>query len=399
MTTLPSDDLFRNPERASSRFGELVIDRAERRVEVEMKLQRVRTFLASKGADGLLLTKETTFSWITGGGEDFIVHASDAAQAKVLVTKDAVVLISNNIEAPRLVAEVVSGLGFEIEQFRYYEDATEEPARIAKYCPDPEKIVTDAVHPGAMQPLETTDFLGLLFPLTPPELKKYRWLGQKCVEILEAVADVVRPGMTEYDVQYLLARECWYWDIFPTVNLASVDDRVRTYKHPFPVGAELRDYLNLNVCVRRWGMVISTSRLLHFGKPDEELLRVYDVGAKVMAAMLHATRPGNTFRQVLQANERAYAEGGYLNEWQKHLQGGPILTAERITLLRKLPDAVIRPGMAMAYNPTCRGSKHEDTFIVGEDGIEILTPCIRWPTRRVEIEGKEYFVPDLKVIE
>jgi antitoxin VapB len=138
---------------------------------------------------------------------------------------------------------------------------------------------------------------------------------------------------------------------------------------------------------------------MHFGPPDEELRKVFEAGGKVMASMLHATRPGHTFRQVLQANEQAYAEAGYADEWQRHLQGGPILTGERITLLRNLPDAAIKSGMALAYNPTCRGSKHEDTFIVTADGIEILTPCLNWPTRTYVIEGKEYTVPDLKIVE
>ena len=55
--------------------------------------------------------------------------------------------------------------------------------------------------------------------------------------------------------------------------------------------------------------------------------------------------------------------------------------------------------MALAYNPTCNGSKHEDTFIVTDEGLEILTPCIDWPTRTYVIDGKEYAVPDLKVVE
>ncbi len=397
-TRLPSDDLFRRPDAASARFDDFVIEPSARKTEVDAKVQRVRNFLATKGLDGLLLTKETTFSWITGGGEDFILHSIDEAQVKVLVSKNTVTLISNNIEVRRLVEEVVGGLGFTVEEFKYYEPQ-EEAALIAKYCPDPTRVVTDATNPGEMQALDPKDLLDLLFPLTPGEIEKYRWLGRKCVEVLEAVAEVVRPGMSEYDIQYLIAREMWYWDIFPTVNLASVDQRVRMYKHPFPEGAKLERYVNLNVCVRRWGMIISTSRLMHFGPPDEEFHKVFVANGNVMASMLHVTRPGNTFRQVLQANEEGYAAAGHPDEWQRHLQGGPILTAERITLLRDLPDAVIKSGMALAYNPSCKGSKHEDTFIVFADRLEILTPCIDWPTRKYVIDGKEYYVPDLKIVD
>ncbi len=394
---LPSDDLLHHPRRAGRRFAEPIITSEEQKSEVAEKVRRVRELLARTGKAGLLLTRETTFSWITAGGENFIVHATADAFAKVLITGAKVVLICNNIEAPRLEREVVSGLGFDVEVFKYFEKEEEE-RRIARYCPDPASVLTDAANPGGHAALASTDLMGLLFPLTESELERYRWLGHKCSEVIETVAEIVRPGMTELDLQYLLAREFWYWDIFPTVNLASVDHRVRTFKHPFPNGATLQKYVNLNVCVRRWGMIISMSRLMHFGEPDEELKRVYKVGAQVMAAMLNATKVGNRFQDVLDANVKAYADGGYPDEWQRHLQGGPILTAERIVLLRHEPEIRFTNGMALAYNPTCNGSKHEDTFLVTDQGIEMLTPCIRWPTKTVRIDGKEYRVPDLKVI-
>ena len=394
---LTSDDLFTHADRAAGRFDDEFMSIERRQREVSTKLKRVRAFLASKGYDGLLLTRENMFGWITAGGENFIVHATEQSTAKVLVTSENVVGVTTNIEANRLAEEVVNGLGFAVRDFKYYEPEGGS-AIIAEYCSDLTKVVTDAFHPGEMQSLATKDLLDLLYPLTPQEIRKYRWLGRKCSEVIEHVAEFVRPGMTENDVQYLIARELWYWDIFPTVNLASVDQRVRSYKHPFPAGAKLEKFVNLNVCARRWGIVVSMSRLIHFGEPDAELDRVFRVGGRVMAAMLHVTRPGNTFSQVLKANEESYADGGYPQEWQRHLQGGPILTGERVTLLRNVPDAVIKSGMALAYNPTCNGSKHEDTFIVMDDGYEILTPCIEWPKRSFVVDGKEYEVPDLKII-
>lgn len=396
-TSLVSDDLFVRPSQAANRFDLPFMSLEGRRSEVATKLARVRQFLNATDRDGLLLTRENMFGWITAGGENFIVHATDQATAKVLITPNAAVVITSNIEADRLRDEVVKGLEFTVEEFKYYV-GSDEAERIAAYCPDLNKIVTDGAVIGGMQALEMKALLDLLYPLTPQEVQRYRWLGRKSSEIVERVADVVRPGMTEFDIQYLLAREFWYWDILPTVNLASVDERVRTYKHPFPEGTELKNYVNLNICARRWGMIISMSRLLYLGEPGADLRRVFDVGGRVMASMLHVTRPGNTFSQVLKANEEAYAEGGFPLEWQRHLQGGPILTGERVTLLRTLPDGVIRSGMTLAYNPTCKGSKHEDTFLVTDAGLEMLTPCIRWPTRRYEIDGRTYDVPDLKIV-
>ena len=45
---------------------------------------------------------------------------------------------------------------------------------------------------------------------------------------------------------------------------------------------------------------------------------------------------------------------------------------------------VIQPRNAMAWNPSLPGAKIEDTVVVSDQGLEILTVDPRWPTFQLE---------------
>lgn len=392
---LPSDDLFLNPRRSFHRFDDFVYTPKERTAEWTEKLARVRKLLAERKLDGLVIGTEYNFNWLTAGGKDNVVWTQRESPVKLLVTADKVHLIADNIEGPRVMTEEISDLGAQWGRYFWYQKEAEALKPLIKG----KKIAYDL--PAVAQEYGgTTDFdwNAVYFPVTEGELKKYRWLGRKTVEVLEQIAQVIRPGMSERDVQYLLARELWYWDIMPTVILSSADERFRTYRHPVVQGQEIRNYVALNVCTRRWGLVISTTRMVHFGEPDDRLAKVWKEGPKVAAAMWAASRPGKKLGDVIDAARRAYTEIGYPDEWKQHHQGGLILTKERLALVTPGDKTPIVPGMVLAWNPTVQGAKFEDTVVVKKDGtLENLTPCLNWPTVEVELDGQKHKVPGLLI--
>lgn len=376
-----------------------VVSESERAAEIEEKLKRVREFIRQRPLDGLLFTQKKHVRWILGGAEDFGSVRGGDDHAKVLITPTDVVVIASNIDSPRLRREVLQTLGFRIETFKYFERKPEEGKRIAKHCPDEKRLSTDSPSPGLSTQLTAQDLIWLYFPLTKTETKKYRWLGRKCAEIVEGLASSLRPGMSEFDVQYLISREFSYWDISPTFNFSSVDDRALSYKRAFPKGAGLENFVNLNICVERWGLHVRMSRQIYFGEPSEDFLANYKVSGGVLAEMRAATRIGVPFRSILTANEKAYASAGQANEWQHDVQGGPILTTGLLCDLREHPDGAVTSGMTLAFQPSFGGAHHADTVLVGTKGAEVLTPCVNWPTQEFEIRGETYRVPTLMVID
>lgn len=397
---LPSDDLFGNPQRSFHRFDDFVFTARERRTEATEKLARVRKALSAARLDALVIGTEHNLDWISAGGKDNVVWAQREAPVKVVVTSDKLYLVANNIETPRVMTEELAGLGYESIAFPWHgseADALKPILRGKKVAFD---LPATAAENGFDPARSSFDFADVYYPITSGEMKKYRWLGKKTSEILEQVADVVRPGMSERDVQYLLAREFWYWDIFPTVILSAVDERFKTYRHPVVVGAKLRNYVALNICARRWGLTVSTTRLVQFGTPDPSLKRAWDNGPKVQAAMWAASRPGKTLGDVLAAAQKAYRDIGFTEEWRLHHQGGMIMGQERLYLAAPGDKRKIVPGMVLAWNPTVQGTKFEDTVMIKDDGsIENFTlpSSSRWPTVEVSAGGLKYRIPVLKV--
>lgn len=393
-----SDDLLTNPRKASQRFDEFVYPAAERKAEADEKVSRVRKELAARKLDGVVISTERNLNWLTAGGKDHVVLAQRETAVKLLVTPDKLYLIADNIEGPRVMTEELTGLGYEWMRYSWYAKETDALQPLLKG----KKIAFDLPAAALAYQKEAVtsviDFQDVYFPITAGELKKYRWLGKKTAEVIEQVAEKIRPGMSERDVQYLLAREFWYWDIFPTVLLTAADDRLLTYRHPVVTGKTVQNSVALNVCTRRWGLVVSTTRIVYFGEPDAALQKAWADGPKVAAAMWAASRPGNTLGSVVRTAQKAYEAIGAKDEWKLHHQGGPILTLERLFLV--LPDdkTPIKPGMVLAWNPTVQGSKFEDTVVVKADGsLENLTASKKWPTVKVTVDTTTFDIPTLMI--
>ena len=57
-----------------------------RQEEVEAKLQIVRNWLEAGGHEGIVLTSQANFAWLTGGGNNYVSLGDAAGEASILVT-------------------------------------------------------------------------------------------------------------------------------------------------------------------------------------------------------------------------------------------------------------------------------------------------------------------------
>jgi hypothetical protein len=82
--------------------------------EVHPRLRDVRVRLARAGAAGTVLGLRRNFAWLTAGGSNHVVMASeDGASPGLITAQEAVVLAPIN-EAARIEAEEVAGLPVEV---------------------------------------------------------------------------------------------------------------------------------------------------------------------------------------------------------------------------------------------------------------------------------------------
>jgi antitoxin VapB len=181
------------------------------------------------------------------------------------------------------------------------------------------------------------------------------------------------------------------------VTLIAADERISKYRHPVPTDKKIDRYVMLVTGARRWGLVTSMSRLVHFGKLPDELKEKHKACVYVDTAFIHATRPGNSVSAIFNKGVEAYAEAGYPQEWTFHHQGGP--TGYKGRDYRGTPNVqgVVQPNQAYAWNPSISGTKSEDTIIAMPEKTEVISEIPGWPMVEVTVDGTSYRRPDILV--
>jgi antitoxin VapB len=146
----------------------------------------------------------------------------------------------------------------------------------------------------------------------------------------------------------------------------------------------------LNLCARRWGLVVSITRFVHFGVMPTGLSTAFDAAAHIYAELLHATRKGAASSEIFAAAKRAYAAAGAEDEIEQHHQGGPCGYTERDWVVTPCgPERVVEP-QAFAYNPSLHGAKTEDTVVLTDGKIEVLTATPELPVLEAHVNGVSY---------
>ncbi len=364
--------------------------------EFRAKWDRLRGLMKKEGLSGILLSTQRNFAWLTGGGESAVVITSEIAAVSLLVTPSKVYLIAPNDEVDRFMKEELKGLPVEPAPYYWYEGINRDVKKELAEKLAGGKVGSDVVL-GWARYVEPS-IRKLRYKLLPQEIQRYRIVARQTAEAAEEVARKLRPGMSEEQIRAMVAYELYKKGIVPTVLLIGVDEGLLNYRHVIPKGRKLRHYAQINICAKKWGLVVAVTRLVYFGQLPPEIAKRQRVAEKVYAAFLYGLKPGARISEVFKEAISVYGRYGYPDEWKNHHQGGAIGYNEREYIATASSDEVVHLHQAFAFNPTLRGAKVEDTVLVTEKGVEILTWTGRWPYREVEYKGKKFKVPQILVI-
>jgi len=116
----------------------------------------------------------------------------------------------------------------------------------------------------------------------------------------------------------------------------------------------------------------------------------FEAAAKVNAALLHATRDGATGAQLFAVAKHAYAAAGLPGTEELHHQGGATGYGEREWVATPNGTEIVLDRQAFAWNPSAQGGKVEDTVLLQDGAIEVLTETTEFPAVETVVGGKSY---------
>jgi len=350
-------------------------------------MARLRAWLlAEERFSAVVLARTNNVAWITGGLGPPIDRTGSTDFAWAVVRPDSAALLTTTIEHDRVVEEfpwVASR--FTLRQVPWYEPQAFPAVAAGAADGPPSSIATDGPPPYGTD--VSADIARARMILSPPEQAELRQLGSDVGAALAAALRRWRPGMTDLAVQGMIAAAMEGVGADTPVLLVGGDDRVRRYRHPLPVGAEMHHLVMAVVVARRNGLHVAATRFAANGRlPPTDLHRRARV-LEIDGAVLGATRAGRTYGEVLDTLADAYAAAGSPDGWTDHFQGGPIAYAQRefeIAPHQRESHWYRHPvlaGHAVAWNPSLPGgAKIEDTYLVGPEGLERVTTSPGWPT-------------------
>lgn len=328
------------------------------------RLEGVRAVLDATGLDAVVLRRPENFAWYTGGADNRVDHAAPTGVADIVVTRTGEYVVTSNIEGPRMREEQVPGR--EVVEYEWHSGPGDLVARLAGGA---------AVGADAPGPSEV-DVAGLVAPLRyrldDDAVDRYRMVGADTMAAVDAACAALIPAMTETEAAGAVTAACRAAGLFTSALMVGGAQRIPRHRHPVPAGAVLGARAMVVVCAERGGLYANLTRFVHFEPPDGELAERLEVCQGILARLRDATRPGRTLGDLFDDCRAVYADAGFADGWRLHHQGG--LTGYRSREVIAAPGAAqeITTGQAFAWNPSLPGAKAEETFVLTEDGPDVI---------------------------
>lgn len=346
-----------------------MLTRAE---ELDQKLARIRLLLSEDRV--LRLRGIDWFAWLLSGASNGVLLAAETGVAEALVTPAELYVLTDEIEAERLIDEELPG-NVQVQRFPWAQPALQEDW--VRQTAGAAHILSDRPARGE-SPLPDT-LRRMKLELTPSELQRYSLIGAAAASAMTEVLLAARPHWTEFELAGAGARALLARGLQPALILAVGAGRLPRYRHPLPTHAPLEQMAMMVFCARGAGLYANLTRFVNFGPMPSALVDAHQQIREIEAEALDQCTPGVGVAEMYLAFERAYARHGYPDAITQHHQGGLTGYQAREVVARPNSPEIIQQNMVVAWNPSVPGAKIEDTFVVGSTGLTNLTFDADWP--------------------
>lgn len=361
------------------------------REEIAEKKRRLRNLMSRFKLDAIILRKQCNFSWLTGGRLNLVGIATEMGAAPLLLTKEKEYVICNNIEAPRIEKEEkILDQGYELITYKWFE---EQENQLIDKITKKGRVGADSFYPGTENIEQHIN--PLRYSLTPWEVERYKKLGLLASQAVEETAKTIESGDKECEVIGRLSERLWADRIDFVTTFCAADERIANFRHPIATEKRIKNRAMLGVNARKWGLIVTLTRFVQFGKIPPELQKQYEDNVYVECVLMVNTIPGKLAVDVLKKGIEAYKERGYPEEYQFHHQGGATGYTGRDYRVNFQTSDIIQENQAFCWNPSIAGTKSEDTMIATLKGPVLLSMPVQFPMIEIEMEGHTFQRPGM----
>ena len=340
------------------------------------RIQPLRDLMKTKGLDAFVLRRNPNLAWAIAG-RAHVPTTIDMACFDLIITHDSATAITNVVEAPRLIAEELpSEVSVQTIQWSEGRDPL---------LPTGSKVGSD--QPGADRIDLGIEVEMMRASLIESDLARFQNI---CIDTAVALGNAMKQAEStdrEIDVAGLITHSLWQADLEIAFLGVAGQERVHRFRHPLPTDSVVGNRVSASICAKRKGLIASVTRIVTFGEVTDQMITDYTSIFKVEAALLDATIVGNSFSDPINAAIAAYPANGFdSDEWTKHHQGGPTGFLPRDWPANKGSTRLIQSNQPIAWNPTGKGWKAEDTIIATNSGVKLLSVDPEWPS--FEVKGR-----------
>ena len=351
--------------------------------EISQKKGRIRGLMSRLGFDAVLLRKQCNFSWLTGGHLNLVGIATEMGAASLLLTPEEEYVICNNIEAPRIEKEEkIPDQGYELKTYRWFEEKEKE---LIIELSKKGRVGADSPYPGTEDISQHIN--PLRYSLTPWEVERYREVGILASRAVEETAETIEPGDKECEIIGRLSERLWADRVDFITTFCAADERISDFRHPIATEKRFEKRAMLGVNARKWGLIVTLTRFVQFGKVPAGLMKQYEDNVYIDCVLIAHTIPGKPALEVLKKGIEAYEERGYPKEFELHHQGGATGYVGRDYRVNFHTPDIVQENQAFCWNPSITGTKSEDTMIATSKGPELLSKPVYFPILELEVGG------------
>lgn len=346
------------------------------------RIQPLRDLMKAKGLDSIILRRNPNLAWAIAG-RVHVPTTIDAACFDLIITQDSATAVTNVVEAPRLIAE---------------ELPPEVSVKTVKWSEGRDSLLrigstVGCDQPGADRVDLGTDIEIIRASLIESDLARFQSICADAAIALGNAMKQVDSTDREIDVAGLITHSLWQSDLEIAFLGVAGADRVHKFRHPLPTDSVVGNRVSASICAKRKGLIASVTRIVTFGPTDSVIEKEYESIFKVEAALLDASIVGHAFSEPIQAAIAAYPVNGFDgDEWTKHHQGGPTGYLPRDWPANQGSARLIANNQPIAWNPTGKGWKAEDTVVATVSGVKILSNDPDWPTFQVNGRTRPFFL-------